>query len=626
MLHINDLTIRIGGRALIEQATVAIPERHVVGLIGRNGAGKTSLFRAILGDLAPDEGSVSIPRGRRIGALAQEAPSGPESLIATVLAADTEREALLAEAETASNPHRIAEIQTRLADMGAHSAPARAATILAGLGFDEAQQQRPCTDFSGGWRMRVALAALLFAQPDLLLLDEPTNYLDLEGAIWLEDFLATYPATALVVSHDRDFLNRIARGIIHLDQGKLYFYSGNYDTFERVRAEKRAQLVAGKAKQEAARKHMQAYVDRFRAKASKARQAQSRLKMLARMQTIEIAAELAVPSFTFPNPRPLAPPIYRLEEASVGYGDKPILHDLNLRIDDDDRIALLGANGNGKSTFAKLLSGRLEPMGGRKFHHKKLEVGYFAQHQLDELNPNESPYDHVRELMPDATQAQVRARIGAIGFPGTRGDTKAEKLSGGEKARLALALAAFGGPQLLILDEPTNHLDIESRAALIDGLNAYEGAVILISHDRYLIEACADRLWLVANGTVSPYDGDIEEYRQSLLAPKDGARASRGETREATKAERRQEAARARGQLAPLKRAAEKAEAQVNALTERLRDLDERLAAPGLFDKDPKQGAQLLKERGLLAATIEEAEGKWLAAEEDYEKARTAAS
>jgi len=628
MLHINSLSVRIAGRLLLDQATVAIPERHVVGLIGRNGAGKTSLFRAILGELTPDGGSVSIPRGRRIGALAQEAPSGPESLITTVLAADTEREALIAEAETASDPHRIAEIQTRLADMGAHSAPARAATILAGLGFNEAQQQRPCTDFSGGWRMRVALAALLFAQPDLLLLDEPTNYLDLEGAIWLEDFLSSYPATALVVSHDRDFLNRIARGIIHLDQGKLYFYSGNYDTFERVRAEKRAQLVAGKVKQEAARKHMQAYVDRFRAKASKARQAQSRLKMLAKMTTIEIAAELAVPSFTFPNPRPLAPPICRLEEASVGYGERPILRDLNLRIDDDDRIALLGANGNGKSTFAKLLSGRLEPMSGHKFHHKKLEVGYFAQHQLDELNPNESPYDHVRELMPDATQAQVRARIGAIGFPGTRGDTKAEKLSGGEKARLALALAAFRAPHLLILDEPTNHLDIESRAALIDGLNDYEGAVILISHDRYLIEACADRLWLVANGTVSPYDGDIEEYRQSLLAPKDGAasRASRGEARETTKAERRQEAARARSQLAPLKRATEKAEAQVNLLTERLRDLDERLAAPGLFAKDPKKGAQLLKERGLLAASIEDAEAKWLAAEEGYEAARTAAS
>jgi ATP-binding cassette subfamily F protein 3 len=628
MLHINDLTIRIAGRLLLEQATVAIPERHVVGLIGRNGAGKTSLFRAILGELSPEGGSVGVPRGRRIGALAQEAPAGPESLIDTVLAADVERANLLAEAETALDPARIADIQTRLADIGAHAAPARAATILAGLGFDEAAQQRPCTDFSGGWRMRVALAALLFAQPDLLLLDEPTNYLDLEGTMWLEDFLKTYPATALVISHDRDLLNRIARGIVHLDQGKLYFYSGNYDTFERVRAEKRAQLVAGKAKQEAARKHMQAYVDRFRAKASKARQAQSRLKMLARLTPIEIAAEMRVPAFVFPNPRPLSPPILRLEHVSVGYGGVAVLRDLDLRIDDDDRIALLGANGNGKSTFAKLLSGRLEPLSGNMFHHNKLSVGYFAQHQLDELNANESPYDHVRALLPDATQAQVRARVGAIGFPGERADTKAEKLSGGEKARLALALAAFGGPHLMILDEPTNHLDIESRAALIESLNEYEGAVILISHDRHLLAACADRLWLVGDGTVAPYDGDLEDYRQSLLAPKtsrSGNGGSRPRESEPTRQERRQEAARARSALAPLKRAAEKAEAHVNQLTERLRDLDHRLADPQLFRGNPAQAAQLAKERGMLAKTIEEAEEKWLAAEEAYERARAAA-
>jgi ATP-binding cassette subfamily F protein 3 len=625
MLHINDLTIRVEGRLLLDQATVAIPEGHVVGLTGRNGSGKTTLFRAVLGELVPDGGSVSVPKGRRIGALAQEAPSGPQSLIATVLAADTERAALEAEAETAEDGARIAEIHTRLADIGAHSAPARAAAILAGLGFDETAQQRPCTEFSGGWRMRVALGALLFAAPDLLLLDEPTNYLDLEGTIWLENFLKSYPHTTLVVSHDRDLLNRIARSIIHLDHAKLYFYSGNYDTFERVRAEKFAQLVGAKAKQEAARRHMQAYVDRFRAKASKARQAQSRLKMLARLTPIEIASELPVPSFAFPSPRPLSPPLLQLEGASVGYGGRVILKDLDLRIDDDDRIALLGANGNGKSTFAKLLSGRLSPSAGAKVHHKKLSVGYFAQHQLDELKANESPYDHVRALLPDATQAQVRARVGAIGFPGARADTKVEKLSGGEKARLALAIAAFGGPHLMILDEPTNHLDIESRAALIEGLNEYEGAVILISHDRYLLEACADRLWLVGNGTVSPYDGDLEDYRRVLLEPRGAAPTGRAEKMaQPTRAERRQESARARAELAPLKRAAEKAEAHVNRLTERLRELDDKLSDPGLL-ADPAQVAALSKDHGALVKELEEAEAKWMAAEETHDRARGAA-
>ncbi len=627
MLHVNDLTIRIAGRVLIDHATVAIPDGWVVGLVGRNGAGKTSLFRVVLGEQSTDGGGVSIPKGRRIGALAQEAPGGPESLIDTVLAADTEREALMAEAETATDPHRIAEIHTRLADIDAHSAPARAATILKGLGFDDAAQARPCSDFSGGWRMRVALAALLFSEPDLLLLDEPTNYLDLEGTIWLESFLKSYPRTCIIVSHDRDLLNRVARGIIHLDQCKLTLYSGNYDTFEKTRMEKLALLSATKAKQEAARRHMQAFVDRFRYKASKARQAQSRLKMLAKMTPIEIAAEVPVPQFKFPDPAPLSPPILRLEDVSAGYGDRVVLSGLDLRIDEDDRIALLGANGNGKSTFAKLLSDRLEPMQGHIYHHKKLKVGYFAQHQLDELNPKELVYDHVRALRPDATEAQVRARAGAIGFPGDRAFTAAEKLSGGEKARLALALAAFDGPHLLILDEPTNHLDIESRAALLEGLNEYAGAVILISHDPYLIEACADRLWLVANGTVTAYDGDIDDYRRELLEEK-GLRRDRSKKNEqpVSRQEARKDAAKARAGIAPLKRASEAAEKRVAELTKQLAALDFKIAEPGLYERDPGAAARLGKERASLTAEIAKAEEAWLAAEAKWEDARAGAS
>ena len=623
MLHINDLTLRIEGRVLIDQATVAIPDGHVVGFVGRNGAGKSTLVRAILGDLSPETGTISWPKGRRIGTLPQEAPGGPESLIDTVLAADEERTALLVEAETAQDPMRIAEIQTRLADMNAHAAPARAAKILAGLGFPEEHQSRPCSDYSGGWRMRVALAAVLFAEPDILLLDEPTNYLDLEGTIWLENFLKSYPYTALVISHDRDLLNTIARGIVHLERGKLNFYAGNFDTFERVRKEKMELALANKSKQDAARKHLQAYVDRFRYKADKARQAQSRLKMIARLTPVDLVTDDPVLPFNFPNPTQMSPPIIRMEDVEIGYTEKPILRDITLRIDDDDRIALLGANGNGKSTFAKLLSDRLKPMAGKKFAHKKLKIGYFAQHQLDELNPKSSAYDHVRELLPDATEAQVRARVGAIGFPGQKADTPAEKLSGGEKARLALALATFDAPHLFILDEPTNHLDMDSRTALIEALTNYEGAVILISHDRYLVETVADRLWIVRDGTVTPYEGDMDEYRQSLLdASSGGAKHGSDEQKGVSRQEQRRLAAQARAEIAPLKRTADKAEARVHKLEEELRKMDDELADPKLFEGDGAKGAELAKKRGLKAKDLQQAEEDWMEALEVYEAAQ----
>jgi ATP-binding cassette, subfamily F, member 3 len=528
MLHINGLTYRIEGKPLFEGATAAIPAGHKVGLVGRNGTGKSTLLRLITGEIAPDGGSISIPKRAHIGQVAQEAPGGPESLLDTVLAADAERAALLAEADTATDPERISEIHLRLHDIDAHSAPARAASILAGLGFDDAAQAQPCSAFSGGWRMRVALASVLFAAPDLLLLDEPSNYLDLEGVMWLENFLRSYPHTVILVSHDRDILNSSVDAILHLENRKLTLYSGGYDRFEDTRREQQRLQLKLRKKQDEMRRHMEAFVDRFRAQANKARQAQSRLKALAKMQPIAAAVEESVVPFGFPSPeRALANPLIRIENGAVGYDpDTPVLRDLDLRLDADDRIALLGANGNGKSTLAKLLAGRLAPCAGHRRASKKMETGFFAQHQMDDLDPAKSPYDYVAALMEDATEAQKRAKLGQLGFGADKADTKCENLSGGEKARLLMALAAFGAPHLLILDEPTNHLDVDSREALIRALNEYEGAVVLISHDRHLVEACADRLWLVAGGTAAPYDGDIASYRAQVTGPKSSNRAS----------------------------------------------------------------------------------------------------
>ncbi|MGF1620186.1 MAG: ABC-F family ATP-binding cassette domain-containing protein [Rhodomicrobiaceae bacterium] len=631
MLHINDLTHRIEGRLLFDKATTAIPAGHKVGLVGRNGTGKTTLLRLISGDLAPDDGTIGWPRTAKVGGVAQEAPSSEDSLIDTVLAADKERASLLAEAETAKDPERIAEIQLRLGDIGAHAAPARAAQILAGLGFDEETQQRPCSEFSGGWRMRVALAAVLFTAPDILLLDEPTNYLDLEGTLWLQNFLATYPYTVLIVSHDRDLLNTCVGAILHLTGGKLTLYAGGYDDFEETLRERQRLELKLKKKQDDARRHMEAFVERFRAKASKATQAQSRLKALAKMKPIAAEIENDVMPLNFPSPEgKLGNPLIKLEEVSVGYeAERPILSGLNLRLDSDDRIALLGANGNGKSTLAKLLCGRLEPSSGHRRASKKLTFGYFAQHQLDELKPQQSAYDHIAELMPDATEAQKRSRTAAAGFGADKADTPAAKLSGGEKARLLFTLAAFHKPSLLILDEPTNHLDVDSREALIHGLNAYEGAVVIISHDRHFIEATADRLWLVRDGKVVTYEGDLNSYNADLLARAREARKTGGNGAAAkraasnlTKQEERRLAANARAELAPLKKRVDSYEREIETITRKLAKLDDALADHALYDQQPERALKLMKERGALAKDLGEAEMLWLEASERYEQAR----
>jgi ATP-binding cassette subfamily F protein 3 len=635
MLHINELTYRIEGRLILDKATVGIPAGHKVGFVGRNGTGKSTLLRLIAGELHPDDGGIRLPRDTRIGWVEQEAPGGPETLLDVVLAADTERARLLAEAETATDPERIAYIHERLTDIDAHAAPARAARILAGLGFDEQAQHRPCAEYSGGWRMRVALAAMLFTEPDLLLLDEPTNYLDLEGTLWLEEYLRDYPHTVLIVSHDRELLNRSVTSILHLSQGKLTLYSGGYDRFEEARREKQTLDLKLKKKQDDERRHIEAFIARFKAKASKATQAQSRMKALARMQPIAAQIEERLIPFQFPNPqKAFQSPLIRLESAAVGYVDeKPVLRGLNLRLDADDRVGLLGANGNGKSTFAKLIAGRLKPMSGHRFGSEKITVGYFAQHQLDDLPPEKTPYQHMLDLMPEATEAQRRTRLGTLGFGADKADTKAKNLSGGEKARLLFALATFHGPHLLILDEPTNHLDVDSREALVRALNEYEGAVILISHDRHLIEACADRLWIVRDGTVKTYDGDMEQYRALCLAERGGQDSPRTRDKSAeprlTPQEARRQAAEFRAALAPLKKAVTKAESEIDKLSTAIARIEAQLADAALYTKDPAKAQALAKERGELMRAKDAAEAAWLEASEAYElaeaKAREAA-
>jgi len=619
MLTITDISVRIAGRLLIDHGSVQIVPGARVGFVGRNGVGKSTLFGAIRGDVPTESGTIALPPRWRIGSLAQEAPDGPESLIEVVLKADIERAALLREAETARDPHRIAEIQTRLVDIDAHSAPARGAAILSGLGFSTADQARPCQEFSGGWRMRVALAATLFAAPDLLLLDEPTNYLDLEGTLWLEDHLANYQRTVIVISHDRDLLDTSVDQILHLDRGKLTLYKGTYSSFEEQRAT-REMLDAKHAKRQAdERKRLQDFVDRFKAKASKARQAQSRVKMLERMKPITALVTQDVHEITFPKPeKTLSPPIIALDNVSVGYEpDRPVLNRVTLRIDADDRIALLGANGNGKSTLVKLIANKLAPFSGQVTRADKLSVGYFAQHQVDELDSEGSTYDHIRRLMGDAPESKIRARAGAIGFSGKAADTLVKNLSGGEKARLLLGLATFHAPNMIILDEPTNHLDIDSRAALAEAINDFDGAVIMVSHDRYLIEACAERLWIVADRTVTSYDGDLEDYRRLVLSSdrKVDIARERGD-------DGREKPQRSRGERrVPLKQKVANAEAEIARIGGIIEKIDAALALPDIFTRDPKQAAQLAKARASAADALQRAEEDWLEASALLEQA-----
>ena len=614
MLKINDISYSVEGRLLLENATAIIPAGHKVGVVGRNGTGKTTLFRLIRGELGLEGGSITLPRQAKIGGVAQEVPGNEVSLIDTVLAADLERANLLKESERATDAARISDIQTRLADIDAWSAEARASSILRGLGFDSEKQQMPCSAFSGGWRMRVALAAVLFSQPDVLLLDEPTNYLDLEGALWLENYLLKYPHTVLIVSHDRGLLNRSVSTILHLEDKKLQLYGGGYDTFAKTRAARLAAAESEAKKQETRRAHLQSYVDRFRYKADKARQAQSRLKAIARLEPITRPQEAALRRFSFPTPEELSPPILRIENGIAGYGETTVLSRLDLRIDQDDRIALLGQNGQGKSTLAKLISGRLKPLAGQLVQSSKLRIGYFAQHQVDELYVDETPIDHVRRLRPSKTPAQLRAILGGFGIGAEQAETLVGRLSGGQKARLSLLLATIDAPHLLILDEPTNHLDIESREALVESLTAYSGAVILVSHDMHLLELVADRLWLVNNGRVTPYEEDLESYRKQLLS------ADKPSKKTPSKAERPKPASREK--ILSLRSDVRKSEARLEKLNEMRDKLAIKLADSALYD-DTRIGelATWNKKYAEVMEALERAEALWLAAQEKLESA-----
>jgi ATP-binding cassette subfamily F protein 3 len=577
-----------------------------------------------LKEIELDSGEIELNKSWRIGAVAQEAPAGPSSLLDWVLDADSERKLLLAEADTARDASRIGEIHTRLNEIGAHSAPARAARILAGLGFTEDQQRRPCAEFSGGWRMRVALAAVLFSTPDLLLLDEPTNYLDLEGALWLEEYLRRYSGTVIIVSHDRDLLNRAVDSILHLEHGKLTLYNGGYDAFVEAIEQKRLLDAAARAQQENERKRIQAFVDRFRYKASKARQAQSRIKMLERMRPITLTTAERLAPIKLPRPTSASPPLLTLEDVSVGYtAGEPVLSCLNLRIDPEDRIALLGKNGNGKSTLAKLLANRLAPQGGASVRARKLIAGYFAQHQLEELDGAQTPVGTLAHARPRFDQTTLRARLGAVGFSGNKADTKIANLSGGERARLMLAMATLDQPNLLILDEPTNHLDIDARDELLEALNDFEGAVVLISHDRRLVEGVADRLLLVAEGGIKYFDGDIDEYKRIVLS-QSAPRSAGKRGASASKADQRREAAEQRGKIKPLKAAMDREERDMAALQRQLEKLDRALAAPDLFVKDPVKGEALSKQRAETAEAIVAAEARWIEAAERFERAKIA--
>jgi ATP-binding cassette subfamily F protein 3 len=617
LLTISNLTIRIAGRTLLDQADLSVEAGRRVGLVGRNGAGKSTLLKAIAGDLAVDGGEIRLAARARMAQVKQEAPSGPASLLDTVLEGDPERLSLLRETETAE-PGRLAEIHDRLRAIGADAAPARAATILAGLGFDAAAQARPVDEFSGGWRMRVALATALFANPDLLLLDEPTNHLDLEATLWLESWLAKFPGAALVVSHDRGMLDRAVDSVAHLDRQKLSLTPGGYTEFVRIRTEQAMQQSRAAERIAAQRAHMQSFVDRFRAKATKARQAQARLKALEKLPVIESVIEDTVTRFAFPEPARLAPPILALDHVTVGYDGVPILRNIHLSVDMDDRIALLGANGNGKSTLAKLIAGRLTPISGDVRRSGKLKVGYFAQHQAEELHLDETPVQHMARALPRALPPAVRAQLARFGLDADRAETPCGNLSGGEKARLLLALATRDAPQMLILDEPTNHLDIDAREALVRALGDYEGAVLLITHDPHLVELVAERLWLVADGTVRNYEGDLDEYRTLLAERARPVRADAGPSR----GDDRRARAEAREKQAPLRKQAKDAEARVAKLTTERRTIEAKLADPSMYAAGRAGDVTAANTRlAAIAREIEAAELLWLEAAEALEAA-----
>ncbi len=620
MLSVSNLTYRVGGRTILENCNVNIMDGWKVGVVGANGAGKSTLFKLIAGDLHPDNGNISLNERQTFGMVRQDIPVTDTPIIDIVIHAHEELSTLLKAADTETDPYKISDIHMRLAELDAYSATSRAAILLTGLGFRDDQLQSPFGALSGGWRMRVALAAALFVQPDVLLLDEPTNHLDLEAIMWLEEYLANYPHTLLVISHDRELLNICADHIVHVEDQKITLYTGNYDTFERERAERLAHQQAQFEKQQAQRAHMQAFVDRFRAKASKARQAQSRIKALEKMDLVDAVIASRTLRFSFPQPEELSSPLIAMRGVDVGYtAGNPILRRVSHNIDMDDRIALMGANGNGKSTLIKLIAGKLGAMGGDVVRSGKLRIGYFSQHQTEELDVSSTPYLEMYRLMEKKTgnvkESVVRAKLGQFHFSKDLADNKISSLSGGEKARLLFALMSYDAPHILLLDEPTNHLDIEARQALIDALNGYDGAVIIVSHDPGMVERVADRLWLVHDGEVKNFDGDLADYRRFVIQQRrerrSKERAGRQKEEAAATTPAPASAPAANINIAALRKRIEKAEKEIEKMTAGKEKLEADMASPGFFS-DNARAAAAQKEHAAVCEKLAAAEALWL--------------
>lgn len=624
VLSVTNITYRVESRPILENAGFTAMYKWRVGVVGANGSGKSTLLKLIAGDLHADGGEISLQKNATLGMIRQDVPDESMSLLNIVLASDKRRSQLMHQVETEADPFKLADIHEQLHAIDAYTGPARASSILAGLGFTAAQLDDPMSSLSGGWRMRVALAAALFQQPDVLLLDEPTNHLDIEGIMWLENYLAQYPHTLLIVSHDRDILNKCTDHILHVDDKQLTLYTGNYDTFERERAERRAQQQKLHEKQQAQKAHMEDFINRFRAKASKARQAQSRIKLLEKMDFVSAIAADKHFSFTFPEVDEIPPPLIAINDVTLGYGDNPpVLKGIDDRIDMDDRIALLGANGNGKSTLLKFLAGRLKPKAGGMHKSSKLRIGYFSQHQTEELNIDSTPFIEMQKLMRGG-EAGARGRLGQFGFNKALQDTPIKNLSGGEKSRLLFAFISYNAPHLLILDEPTNHLDIGAREALMHALNAYNGAVLIVSHDPYMVERVADRLWLVGDGKVTNFEGDLKAYREMIVQNRrDQKRAQRGEKAapSVSSKEQRLQAAEERQKLAPLKKDVEKAAKAVEKLSHKKAQIEAQLADPTVYD-DNNTVRDLQFDYGQLLKELDHAESLWLAAEAKLENAQ----
>lgn len=611
MLTVSNLTYKIGNRTILDECGVSIIDNWKVGVIGLNGAGKSTLFKLIAGELQADGGTVSYPSSQKLGMVRQDIPETDTPLIDMVLAADEELAALWKATETETDPNKIAEIYEKLTDMDAYSAPSKASRLLTGLGFKEEQLQEPFSSFSGGWRMRVALAAALFVEPEILLLDEPTNHLDLEAIMWLEAYLAAYPHTLLIISHDREVLNRCIDHVVHVDNQQLTLYTGNYDTFERERAERLGLQQKMFEKQQAEREHMQKFVDRFKAQASKARQAQSRMKALERMDIVDAVIANRAVRFSFPSPDKIPSPMVSIDKADVGYSaGNPILRNVHESIDRDDRIAILGANGNGKSTMMKLIAGKLDVMEGSLFRSNKLRIGYFSQHQTEELDVNATPYEEMMAMMrqkyPEVSEPVVRAKLGAFGFSRQLSDNKISTLSGGEKARLLFAFMSFDAPHLLLLDEPTNHLDIDAREALVQALNGYDGAIIIVSHDPNMIERVADRLWLVKDGACTHFDGDLEDYRKFTIKARREER--KGDKKKKDKAAATPE--KAAPSLNP--QAIVKLEKKIIKLEAQKTELENQMSADGFYTKPHAVTSEVQDKHTKVSEDLENVEAQWL--------------